>query len=150
MVNVDGVVLGNFRTGIIGRDLNRMFRDPELSREVAIVRNLASQLKPFLFLDFHGHCSKKYIFTYGPDYSIDHRYFLQSRLLPKLIEKNTKSFRYYACSFRINPSKSTTARAIMLKRHQVIFTYTIETSIYAYGFKNSETVFTHKELLMAG
>jgi murein tripeptide amidase MpaA len=25
MVNVDGVVLGNFRTGIAGRDLNRMF-----------------------------------------------------------------------------------------------------------------------------
>lgn len=25
MVNVDGVVLGNFRTGIMGRDLNRCF-----------------------------------------------------------------------------------------------------------------------------
>lgn len=25
MVNVDGVVLGNFRTGIMGRDLNRSF-----------------------------------------------------------------------------------------------------------------------------
>ncbi len=26
MVNVDGVVIGNFRTGIGGRDLNRMFK----------------------------------------------------------------------------------------------------------------------------
>ena len=25
MINVDGVVLGNFRTGIMGRDLNRCF-----------------------------------------------------------------------------------------------------------------------------
>lgn len=25
MVNVDGVILGNFRTGIMGRDLNRCF-----------------------------------------------------------------------------------------------------------------------------
>lgn len=25
MVNVDGVVIGNFRAGISGRDLNRMF-----------------------------------------------------------------------------------------------------------------------------
>lgn len=25
MVNVDGVVIGNFRTGISGRDLNRVF-----------------------------------------------------------------------------------------------------------------------------
>jgi len=30
MVNVDGVVLGNFRTGIGGRDLNRMFNKPHL------------------------------------------------------------------------------------------------------------------------
>jgi cytosolic carboxypeptidase protein 2/3 len=28
MVNVDGVVLGNFRTGIAGRDLNRVFTSP--------------------------------------------------------------------------------------------------------------------------
>jgi cytosolic carboxypeptidase protein 2/3 len=29
MVNVDGVVLGNFRTGISGRDLNRVFDQPQ-------------------------------------------------------------------------------------------------------------------------
>lgn len=29
MVNVDGVVLGNFRTSISGRDLNRYFHQPE-------------------------------------------------------------------------------------------------------------------------
>lgn len=29
MVNVDGVVLGNFRTGIKGRDLNRVFDNPQ-------------------------------------------------------------------------------------------------------------------------
>lgn len=28
MVNVDGVILGNFRTGIAGRDLNRVFDIP--------------------------------------------------------------------------------------------------------------------------
>ena len=29
MMNVDGVVLGNFRTGIAGRDLNRVFDTPQ-------------------------------------------------------------------------------------------------------------------------
>jgi murein tripeptide amidase MpaA len=29
MINVDGVVLGNFRTGIAGRDLNRVFDTPQ-------------------------------------------------------------------------------------------------------------------------
>jgi murein tripeptide amidase MpaA len=29
MVNVDGVILGNFRTSISGRDLNRVFHSPD-------------------------------------------------------------------------------------------------------------------------
>lgn len=29
MVNPDGVVVGNFRTSLCGRDLNRMFRSDE-------------------------------------------------------------------------------------------------------------------------
>jgi murein tripeptide amidase MpaA len=39
MVNVDGVVLGNFRTGIAGRDLNRIFDDPSRFNEVKLIRN---------------------------------------------------------------------------------------------------------------
>jgi len=38
MVNVDGVVLGNFRTGIGGRDLNRVFDSPSRYTEVALIR----------------------------------------------------------------------------------------------------------------
>jgi murein tripeptide amidase MpaA len=34
MVNVDGVVLGNFRTGISGRDLNRVFTSPNQYKEI--------------------------------------------------------------------------------------------------------------------
>jgi murein tripeptide amidase MpaA len=34
MVNVDGVVLGNFRTGIAGRDLNRVFTSPQQYKEI--------------------------------------------------------------------------------------------------------------------
>jgi murein tripeptide amidase MpaA len=29
MVNVDGVVLGNFRTGVLGLDLNRLYREED-------------------------------------------------------------------------------------------------------------------------
>ena len=31
MLNPDGVVLGNYRTGISGRDFNRMFINPDKS-----------------------------------------------------------------------------------------------------------------------
>jgi murein tripeptide amidase MpaA len=37
MVNVDGVVLGNFRTGIAGRDLNRMFKKAQSFEETKLI-----------------------------------------------------------------------------------------------------------------
>lgn len=42
MVNVDGVVLGNFRTGILGRDLNRCFRSVEGCNEIKMLRKIAA------------------------------------------------------------------------------------------------------------
>lgn len=29
MLNPDGVILGNYRTGLAGRDLNRQFKNPD-------------------------------------------------------------------------------------------------------------------------
>lgn len=43
MMNPDGVVMGNYRTGLSGRDFNREFRDPDSTWFVEI-----SQLKYFL------------------------------------------------------------------------------------------------------
>lgn len=135
MVNVDGVVAGNFRTGLLGRDLNRFFHQPQLINEVGLIRSLAAKYHPTLFLDFHGHSSKKNIFTYGPDYGIDHRYFLTSRLFSKLVSKSCKPFRYYACQFRIPNYKKTTGRSIMLRNHSIPYCYTFEASAFAYGQK---------------
>lgn len=74
MINPDGVVLGNYRTGLSGRDFNREFIDPNRTWFVEV-----NELKAYLqrckwvyqknfefFLDFHGHTVKKNSFTYGP------------------------------------------------------------------------------------
>jgi cytosolic carboxypeptidase protein 2/3 len=74
MVNPDGVVLGNFRTSLGGRDLNRMFTSEEglLIPEVKAIKTLASNLKQefrsrlTFFIDFHGHSVRKNVFIYGP------------------------------------------------------------------------------------
>jgi len=42
MVNVDGVVLGNFRTGIMGRDLNRQFLNGNIYNEISMIRKIAA------------------------------------------------------------------------------------------------------------
>lgn len=72
MVNVDGVVLGNFRTSLRGADLNRKFKiDAESllkDDEVGWVKNLAYEYNKNIhtYLDFHGHSTNKGAFLYGP------------------------------------------------------------------------------------
>lgn len=74
MINPDGVVFGNYRTGLAGKDLNRKFRAKnfDLFPEVINLRTYVQKLKKELpckftyFLDFHGHSLKKNVFLYGP------------------------------------------------------------------------------------
>ena len=46
MLNVDGVIFGNYRTGCAGRDLNRKFREPckSLFPAVVAMKKLVSEL----------------------------------------------------------------------------------------------------------
>jgi hypothetical protein len=67
MVNVDGVIVGNYRTNLMGCDLNRKWDGGDRKSsfpEVAIIRQYISELntgrKIKVVLDLHGH-SKKYI-----------------------------------------------------------------------------------------
>lgn len=150
MVNVDGVVLGNFRTGISGRDLNRMFSQPQSFPEINLIRSIALEDKPFIFLDFHGHSAKKNVFVYGPDYAIDSPFYLPSRLLPKIISKKTSAFRYYACMFKINSCKQNTGRAIMLRDHGVNFSFTVEASAFSYGPRGANIKFDKTEYSNVG
>ena len=79
MVNIDGVILGNNRTGVLGHDFNRnWFTDefntnnaklfPETQSIITLVKNLKKKYprKVRMFLDLHGHSSQQNVFTYGP------------------------------------------------------------------------------------
>lgn len=69
MLNPDGVVLGNYRTGILGEDLNRQFGG-RLRGETRILSKMMKILtetgQVLLFLDLHGHSVLKNSFIYGP------------------------------------------------------------------------------------
>lgn len=74
MLNPDGVVLGNFRTSLYGKDLNRLFKKSNMLMipEVEFCKNLIFQLtkakkkKIFMFLDFHGHSFQRNAFCFSP------------------------------------------------------------------------------------
>ena len=69
MVNIDGVLMGNNRTGMLGYDFNRhWYIDEETQRSelfpeiIGIIRYFKKRKKDFLkkvklFIDFHGHSS---------------------------------------------------------------------------------------------
>lgn len=64
IVNIDGVILGNYRGNFAGFDLNRCWLKPEQSKqpEVLLIKNairkIAKKQQIELILDLHGHSRK--------------------------------------------------------------------------------------------
>ena len=64
MLNPDGVVCGNYRCSLIGRDLNRNWKQPSyilhpvinVARGVIVTLGMHGKLA--MFCDFHGHSKK--------------------------------------------------------------------------------------------
>ena len=71
MINIDGVINGNYRCNLSGVDLNRQYMEPskKLHPTVYHLKQFLKKMKEerdvLLFCDFHGHSRKKNIFIYG-------------------------------------------------------------------------------------
>ncbi len=71
MVNVDGVIYGNFRCDLGGFDLNRNWRNPDknLHPQVFSIKNqiekIGKQYKIDCVLDLHGHSKQYNTFSYA-------------------------------------------------------------------------------------
>ena len=95
MSNVDGVIIGNYRSSLSGNDLNRQYQDPDprLHPTVIAIKELIASLKKecyeklpqntqaqrrnyeelepiTCFIDMHGHSRKKSVFMYGPYFAL--------------------------------------------------------------------------------
>ena len=71
MLNPDGVIVGNYRTSLIGHDLNRQWIGPS-SKQYPVLYHTKLMMKKtlesrdiFFYCDFHGHSTKKNVFMYG-------------------------------------------------------------------------------------
>ncbi|TRY99704.1 hypothetical protein DNTS_002239, partial [Danionella cerebrum] len=63
MLNPDGVVVGNYRCSLTGRDLNRNYRS--LLRDSFPCIWLLAEREVVVYCDFHGHSRKNNVFMYG-------------------------------------------------------------------------------------
>jgi murein tripeptide amidase MpaA len=76
MLNVDGVINGNYRCSLASCDLNRKWGSdtsehihPSIYASKKLISEVTQGLKKemVMFIDFHGHSAKKNVFMYGND-----------------------------------------------------------------------------------
>jgi len=64
--------MGNYRTGVTGKDFNRCFYSgrlalfPEISALKELIRELQEDGEVIAFIDLHGHSILKNSFVFGP------------------------------------------------------------------------------------
>ncbi|XP_044047852.1 cytosolic carboxypeptidase 2 isoform X2 [Siniperca chuatsi] len=132
MLNPDGVVVGNYRCSLAGRDLNRnyktLLRDsfPCVWHTRNMVERLMAEMDVVLYCDFHGHNRKNNVFMYGCNNRGDASLKLHERVFPLMMSKNASNkFSFKSCKFRVQKSKEGTGR-ITMWRLGIKNSYTME------------------------
>ena len=133
MLNPDGVVIGNYRCSLAGKDLNRNYcskmRDsyPTVWHTKAMVKKFCKERKVVLYCDLHGHSRKQNIFVYGCDSLDDPVCRLKSRVFPCMLFKNAPcKFSFKSSKFMVQKCKEGTGRVVMWREAGIQNSYTLE------------------------
>lgn len=120
MLNPDGVIVGNYRCSLAGRDLNRNYKTvlkdsfPPIWHVRNMVRKLLEERDITLYCDLHGHSRKQNVFIYGCENRFDPLKRLRERVYPVMISKNAPTkFSFKGCKFKVQKSKEGTGRIVM-------------------------------------
>ncbi|XP_039664515.1 cytosolic carboxypeptidase 2 isoform X3 [Perca fluviatilis] len=132
MLNPDGVVVGNYRCSLAGRDLNRYYKTllrdsfPCVWHTRNMVERLMAETDVVLYCDFHGHNRKNNVFMYGCNNRGDASLKLHERVFPLMMSKNASNkFSFKSCKFRVQKGKEGTGR-IAMWRLGIKNSYTME------------------------
>lgn len=74
LLNPDGVYRGHYRVDTNGNNLNRLYttytkkNEPSIYLVNKIVKDLSSQKRLYMYLDFHAHANINNIFMFGNNY----------------------------------------------------------------------------------
>lgn len=97
MLNPDGVIIGNYRCSLTGRDLNRNYKTllkeafPSVWHTREMIKKLLDEREVILYCDLHGHSRKNNIFIYGchNNNKPPERRF-KEHVFPMMMSKNAK------------------------------------------------------------
>ena len=153
MVNPDGIVLGNYRTNLQGKDMNRNFSaydDPEAMKkakcfEVELIREYIRTNLPMdhslfrMFLDVHAHSTETSIFIYSPQPPEGElRDVVATRHFPLMLDEMSDSFLFRKCSYNNDKAKKNCARLGMNRDYGLANSYTVESSVWGYEKKDKK------------
>ncbi|XP_054947483.1 cytosolic carboxypeptidase 2 isoform X3 [Physeter macrocephalus] len=156
MLNPDGVIVGNYRCSLAGRDLNRHYKTilkesfPCIWHTRNMIKRLLEEREVLLYCDFHGHSRKSNIFLYGCN-NKDRKFWLHERVFPLMLSKNAPDkFSFHSCNFKVQKCKEGTGRVVMW-RMGILNSYTMESTFGGSTLGNKrDTHFTPEDLKSLG
>ncbi|NXV53110.1 CBPC2 carboxypeptidase, partial [Uria aalge] len=157
MLNPDGVVVGNSRCSLAGRDPNRAYgmalqgSFPGVWHLRAMVERVLAEREVVLYCDFHGHSRKNNVFMYGCDGGgAGTGLRLHQRVFPLMLSKNAPDkFSFPSCKFKVQKSKAGTGRVVMW-RMGVSNSYTMEVAFGGSTLGRRNSHFTVEDLKSLG
>ncbi|XP_071100297.1 cytosolic carboxypeptidase 2-like isoform X3 [Haliotis cracherodii] len=132
MLNPDGVIVGNYRCSLAGRDLNRNYKTvlkdsyPSVWHTKNMIRRLLQEREIIVYCDLHGHSRKQNVFIYGCENRHNPGRRLRERIFPCMLSKNAPDkFSFNCCKFKVQKSKEGTGRIVMWNMG-IMNSYTLE------------------------
>jgi len=121
MLNPDGVIVGNYRCSLTGRDLNRNYKSnlkeyfPSIWHTKHLIGKLQSDRGVTLYCDLHGHSRKHNVFIYGcENKGRNNARKLHEQVFPLMLSKNASSlFSLKSCKYKVQKSKMGTGRIVV-------------------------------------
>ncbi|OAF68752.1 ATP/GTP-binding protein-like 2 [Intoshia linei] len=134
MLNPDGVIVGNYRCSLSGRDLNRQYRTilkdiyAPIWHSRIMTKKLIRERTVMLYCDIHGHSRKQNYFLYGCSTGEDPKRRLSQRIFPMILVSSSPNMgNYDSCRYKLQKSKEGTGR-ITFWRMGILNSYTLEAS----------------------
>ncbi|XP_058798639.1 uncharacterized protein LOC131668464 [Phymastichus coffea] len=121
MLNPDGVIVGNNRCSLAGKDLNRQYRTvlresyPSVWHTKLMIRRLMEECGIAMYCDLHAHSRKHNIFIYGCESKrAGYPGKLAEQVFPLMLHKNAADkFSFENCKFHIEKNKEGTGRVVV-------------------------------------
>ncbi|XP_035828851.1 cytosolic carboxypeptidase 2 [Aplysia californica] len=157
MLNPDGVIVGNYRCSLAGRDLNRNYKSslkdayPSVWHTKNMIRKLLQERDIIVYCDLHGHSRRQNVFIYGCEQSHHSNKRFHERIFPSMLNKNSPDkFCFKSCKFKVQKSKEGTGRVVMWNMG-VHNSYTLEATFCGSSMgKKKGLHFSQKDFEMMG